>query len=162
MRAIGVALAACAAVAMAGTAQAQSLSAAQLVGKTCVGTFDSGRGSDQSRGGFAVKFEMRSNQLVVTWIGALGSWSYNKASEGRTQLVSGGTNNAALADYNFGPSVTVPAEVTGQQVRFLNPGKGNITLVYNGAGAFSGTADPRVSPDRMGMSPGQIDARCTK
>src|SRR3989344_644970 len=140
-------LAVCAAttLGMTGIAQAQSPIAAQLAGKTCVGTFDTGLAYQQNgRGAFVLRFELEGGALVASHSSNLGETAYQR---GARWVKNDAVTATAWSDVVSDPDARVQdLRVDGQTISFWTSKRNYFSLQLNQQGKFVGTVDPRQNP----------------
>ncbi len=164
MRRIFLAAAAALFVALAGGAQAESLRnvrgfpADQLIGATCVGTYNTGLAYQKNgRGAFVLHFSQKRQELVATFSSGPGETAYARGAAWiRGEAI-------AMSDVVYSAEENVQdLRVENGSIEFWTSKKHYVSGQFSGLD-FGGSLDPRRDPAaRPDWVPAKIQASCRK
>jgi len=144
MRGLATSIALLVGLATANTASAQTtlrnatgLDPALLAGKTCQGTFNTGKQHAASLGALQLRFALNGDVLSAHLWRLIGQVAYDQAASATTQ--SGQTIDASWYD-DLGEVHDL--SVAGKQVQYVDSQGARVQLTYN-QGWLRGQSDPR-------------------
>jgi hypothetical protein len=128
------------ALAAPAVASAAALDAGSLAGKTCQGTFNTGRKQEVSKGAIELRFASAGGGLTAQLSRAVGEAAYARAA----YALSRGQPLDASGYEQLGPVSDL--SVAAGKVRFTDPHGARVVLTASGRG-FYGQSDPRGGSD---------------
>lgn len=125
----------------AALANVNGFEAGLLAGKTCAGTFNTGRRQQVSEGALQLRFAIEGGRLTAQFSRVFGTPAYDRAA----YALSRGQPVETVA---FGPPEAVRGlDVAGDTLHLIDPTGARVTLGYRQGGRLSGSSDPRGSAD---------------
>lgn len=113
-----------------------------LLGKVCIGTFDTGRGGALSKGAFVSRFTQQTNILTADYASDFGEAPFERANQ---WMRDGAVSNTVVTEAS---QPVRDLRVEGTQITFWSPKGPYFAFQYGANGIFQGTVDPRtVHPD---------------